>query len=293
MISSALVHLHALLTLLVFYSIALFPPLSSLFFFFNDPAPTEIYTLSLHDALPISLLPAIAVVSPGTGWGTMANDFPERRAQMFPRLSAEQIERLSKCGERRRVARGTILRPGRHLSQFPRRHLRRDGDRPPGRRPGGADHGPRPGPVHRRVEPADWAPGPGSRPDARGRRAPGGDAGRAAEGGAVRFRAERDPPARVHPPQGGVDRQRPRRRCPDRIVPFRGDPADSRVPHPQWPTAHLPRRGRRPGRPGAPRSLPALPRGRAGGHLPLRPGLEKPDQRGNRRLPRLERGHRA
>src|SRR5690348_18061183 len=27
---------------------------SYLFFFFNDPAPTEIYTLSLHDALPIS-----------------------------------------------------------------------------------------------------------------------------------------------------------------------------------------------------------------------------------------------
>src|SRR5688572_32906544 len=26
----------------------------SLFFFFNDTAPTEIYTLSLHDALPIS-----------------------------------------------------------------------------------------------------------------------------------------------------------------------------------------------------------------------------------------------
>src|SRR5438105_8822334 len=27
--------------------------LCSLFFFFNDPATTEIYTLSLHDALPI------------------------------------------------------------------------------------------------------------------------------------------------------------------------------------------------------------------------------------------------
>src|SRR5207302_11438076 len=27
--------------------------LSCSFFFFNDPAPTEIYTLSLHDALPI------------------------------------------------------------------------------------------------------------------------------------------------------------------------------------------------------------------------------------------------
>src|SRR2546430_5844903 len=30
------------------------------FFFFNDTATTEIYTLSLHDALPISVL---------TGWG--------------------------------------------------------------------------------------------------------------------------------------------------------------------------------------------------------------------------------
>src|SRR2546422_2625007 len=28
-------------------------PTSSLFFFFNDTATTEIYTLSLHDALPI------------------------------------------------------------------------------------------------------------------------------------------------------------------------------------------------------------------------------------------------
>src|SRR5260370_24846526 len=30
-------------------------PLSSPFFFFNDTATTEIYTLSLHDALPISI----------------------------------------------------------------------------------------------------------------------------------------------------------------------------------------------------------------------------------------------
>src|SRR5258705_13391776 len=30
--------------------------ISSLFFFFNDTATTEIYTLSLHDALPISAL---------------------------------------------------------------------------------------------------------------------------------------------------------------------------------------------------------------------------------------------
>src|SRR5207248_6447614 len=41
------------------YIITTFSPYSSLFlfsfFFFNDPATTEIYTLSLHDALPISL----------------------------------------------------------------------------------------------------------------------------------------------------------------------------------------------------------------------------------------------
>src|SRR5437762_7360053 len=37
------------------------PSLHSLhFFFFNAPAPTEIYTLSLHDALPIS--------DPQAGW---------------------------------------------------------------------------------------------------------------------------------------------------------------------------------------------------------------------------------
>src|SRR5262249_61297680 len=29
-------------------------PIGVVFFFFNDTAPTEIYTLSLHDALPIS-----------------------------------------------------------------------------------------------------------------------------------------------------------------------------------------------------------------------------------------------
>src|SRR5438105_15954102 len=35
--------------------------LYSFFFFFNDTATTEIYTLSLHDALPISPAPAATV----------------------------------------------------------------------------------------------------------------------------------------------------------------------------------------------------------------------------------------
>src|SRR2546422_5546877 len=32
-----------------------------LFFFFNDTATTEIYTLSLHDALPIYMLPPVSL----------------------------------------------------------------------------------------------------------------------------------------------------------------------------------------------------------------------------------------
>src|SRR5258708_17420821 len=37
----------------LFFFTILTPPPISLFFFFNDTATTEIYTLSLHDALPI------------------------------------------------------------------------------------------------------------------------------------------------------------------------------------------------------------------------------------------------
>src|SRR2546430_15477572 len=40
--------------------IMLIPSSFKLFFFFNDTATTEIYTLSLHDALPISAAPAAA-----------------------------------------------------------------------------------------------------------------------------------------------------------------------------------------------------------------------------------------
>src|SRR5438874_10704645 len=36
---------------------------SSLVFFFNDPATTEIYTLSLHDALPIFSVPLAMITS--------------------------------------------------------------------------------------------------------------------------------------------------------------------------------------------------------------------------------------
>src|SRR3712207_8943440 len=41
-------------------------------FFFNDTATTEIYTLSLHDALPIWSLVGLAVVDTKSGLGSSA-----------------------------------------------------------------------------------------------------------------------------------------------------------------------------------------------------------------------------
>src|SRR6266487_5961261 len=44
------------------------------FFFFNDTATTEIYTLSLHDALPVSarlVACSRAMVARGTSWATL------------------------------------------------------------------------------------------------------------------------------------------------------------------------------------------------------------------------------
>src|SRR5258708_8966530 len=46
----------------VFFSFSWLRLSASFFFFFNDTATTEIYTLSLHDALPICLAEEIAEV---------------------------------------------------------------------------------------------------------------------------------------------------------------------------------------------------------------------------------------
>src|SRR3712207_6854925 len=52
----------------------------SLYFFFNDTATTEIYTLSLHDALPISV---------ALRWLPTAH-YPPSRGQLSPALSELQ-----------------------------------------------------------------------------------------------------------------------------------------------------------------------------------------------------------
>src|SRR3712207_7412125 len=49
------------------------------FFFFNDTATTEIYTLSLHDALPISCAPSAAAGSGRGRRGAPGAPVPARR----------------------------------------------------------------------------------------------------------------------------------------------------------------------------------------------------------------------
>src|SRR5574341_1196362 len=81
----------------------LLPNFSLFFFFFNDTATTEIYTLSLHDALPISpSRPPPAASRPS------ASSIPARipywpngsEAKLFGASSPDDIERLRAGGNR-------------------------------------------------------------------------------------------------------------------------------------------------------------------------------------------------
>src|SRR2546425_15491 len=65
--------------------LAIRPTTSSIFFFFNDTATTEIYTLSLHDALPISVAAAAArdATSAGTWFAASYPEFVNRPIAYF------------------------------------------------------------------------------------------------------------------------------------------------------------------------------------------------------------------
>src|SRR2546425_2774706 len=69
----------------------------SFFFFFNDTATTEIYTLSLHDALPISLVRMVIATVSQTCWLSRClwgyRSSP-RRFLAFPNRSEEHTSEL-------------------------------------------------------------------------------------------------------------------------------------------------------------------------------------------------------
>src|SRR2546425_13143647 len=60
------------------------------FFFFNDTATTEIYTLSLHDALPISKPTSVAELLETNPGSTMEREF----AKVKPERSEEHTSEL-------------------------------------------------------------------------------------------------------------------------------------------------------------------------------------------------------
>src|SRR5947209_19663859 len=67
------------------------PPLSiTMFFFFNDTASHRIYTLSLHDALPISGAAAVGAQSHQTRHGHQAGPGPLRSEEHTSELQSRQ-----------------------------------------------------------------------------------------------------------------------------------------------------------------------------------------------------------
>src|SRR3712207_8514692 len=67
---------------------------TTIFFFFNDPATTEIYTLSLHDALPIWPRPRHCVWSPPVAG---ARQRPATPAGVPPRASGSPSSTTTCC----------------------------------------------------------------------------------------------------------------------------------------------------------------------------------------------------
>src|SRR3712207_7345301 len=67
----------------------------SVTFFFNDTATTEIYTLSLHDALPICTVEPYALVNGREGWYVFSYDL-DREATRHFRLDRIKRAKLSR-----------------------------------------------------------------------------------------------------------------------------------------------------------------------------------------------------
>src|SRR2546425_9566936 len=66
-------------SVLIFFFFLFRPRIVSFFFFFNDTATTEIYTLSLHDALPISAGAVVSLVRCSAAFACSTSTAAEQR----------------------------------------------------------------------------------------------------------------------------------------------------------------------------------------------------------------------
>src|SRR2546429_9249051 len=90
-------------------------PLLFFFFFFNDTATTEIYTLSLHDALPISLLKksrALSVPQPARSqrWSSLSH----QRGCAFAEFHHRSEEHTSELQSRLHLVCRLLLEKKKH-----------------------------------------------------------------------------------------------------------------------------------------------------------------------------------
>src|SRR6266853_4503763 len=97
--------------LLIFYIIFFF-----FFFFFNDTATTEIYTLSLHDALPISPTPCRRRRSRPIEWSLRRRCHRRDRKSTRLNSSHSQTSYAVCCSKKKKQRTGTP-QPCRQFSQ--------------------------------------------------------------------------------------------------------------------------------------------------------------------------------
>src|SRR2546425_10794963 len=169
-------------------------------FFFNDTATTEIYTLSLHDALPIS--PGARREGPGAAGGARragrpqaagarAEDAPRRGGPLLRARRAGPLRPPHRQGRRDDVAPGPEpVRGPRYLARRARDRARREP------RSQGEDRASPPGGGGLRHEERDTAHHPQAAQGARAVRA-GGGLRRAGGQGPDRGRVHRPPDARA------------------------------------------------------------------------------------------------
>src|SRR5256885_6834548 len=105
------------LHLLTLFFILFASPILSIFFFLNDPAPTEIYPLPLHDALPILRSSRRARRWPGTSCPPRCPRRCARRAGPDPHPRREAA-RPDPRRRRRAPAQCTRRRSEEHTSEL-------------------------------------------------------------------------------------------------------------------------------------------------------------------------------